>query len=153
MRMRNISRLISSILFIFFLLFSPLQSHKQNLYKTPPIPPTALDLLEKEVSKTRTETLYNIENVVNKVITQKQKKNRRKRQTKKNIAAQLTLQEQKQQHAKHIFLLLEQQYEHEDLQQNTISIKLKKVSIRKAIHLISSISGIMFLIDSDIQGF
>lgn|GEM_PF-1260913 len=134
------------------------------------MPPTNVDLVKQgQVLKDR-QNLKDIEKVFTKVVQsgdeqmEKEADNLLKDKNKldnflSTLASRLSVQESKDLAGKvmpqslRVRELLEDQYEDAELQKKKISLNFKKVNIKEAVNLICKMTGMKFIVDSDVNTF
>lgn len=116
------------------------------------IPPTTTSLIKQQNQTKEQESLKNIKNIVSNALSKKQKNNNnnKTKKTAKNknsrtdkIGIDIT---------RELTQLLQEQYQDKELTKPKLSLELKKVDIKKAINLISKITGVNFIIDTQVSG-
>ncbi|MBY0352989.1 type II and III secretion system protein [Candidatus Babeliales bacterium] len=127
-------------------------------YNMPEMPPTTLSLMAQEHQAKELEQLENIEKLVKRAVVDQSDKDRKRRakskQGKKAPKHERPLVlEKKEVVADHeVYAALAEQYKNPELIKKNITINLKNVEIKQAIGLLSKLSSIKILVDSDVEG-
>lgn len=126
------------------------------------IPPTNTTLLQQEHARTDERNLKNINNLVENIIhdemtkcdpkkkcSKKRKKNNSHKKQRANCLSKVTIDPL----IPEMMCIMQQQYQDPLLVNKIITLKLHDVPLRKAIELISKVSDINFIMDSDVDGY
>ncbi len=142
----------------------------QQRYGISGIPPTNATLVQQEHDQHKKENLQNIHDIVERVVSEeltdsndkklyfkKHKKNKKKNQKMREKHSRAKHKTQTAQALVDLLVpeirqLLEKQYNDPELMEKKITISLDGVKLRKAIELISKLSGINFVMDADVDG-
>lgn len=124
------------------------------------VPPTALTLIEEDHKRREHDRLQSIEEIVTKVLKQNnvQKKKRSKKAKKETASKKKSIHRDKKKKleqvviSKEIVQLLNHQYEDPELKNKKISVSFKDVNVSEVIKLISRLSGVPLVIDSNVAG-
>jgi type IV pilus assembly protein PilQ len=128
------------------------QGRSEPLFDVEYLPPMPSDLLKRERAHEQEQQLDSIRKLMTngKKLQKKTKKSTIKKGTKRLAIVQML--EQKAALEQEVFDLLKKQYENEQLQEATLSLCVKKMSIKDVIKLISSQTKIPFVVDGDVSG-
>jgi type IV pilus assembly protein PilQ len=134
-----------------------------------PVPPTALTLIEHDHKRRDHDRLQSIEEIVTKVLrknsAQEKKRSKKgknepaskKKSTHRDASLDLKINQEKKKLeqaivSKEILQLLNQQYEDHEIKNKKISVTLKNVNVSEAIKLISRLSGVTLVVDTNVTG-